>query len=190
MKFNLLHSTALQARRWTGWAGWVVLACSALAAQAHSANSMAEYRVKAAYIYNFAKYVDWPSVDGKLFHVCTAGRDDLGGALFALDRRLAQGREIQVRQNVALDQLKDCQIIFVGDRDSKLLSSVVRQLLGAPVLIVSDHLQAVEAGAHITLASAEDRVEFDVNLATLQRANLKASSQMLKLARTTKPAKQ
>jgi hypothetical protein len=88
-----------------------------------------------------------------------------------------------------LEQLKDCQIIFVGDRDIKLLSSVVRQLLGTPVLIVSDHLQAVEAGAHIALASVEDRVEFDVNLASLQRANLKASSQMLKLARTTKPAK-
>jgi hypothetical protein len=88
-----------------------------------------------------------------------------------------------------MDQLRDCQIIFVGEKDSKLLTSVARQLMGAPVLIVSDNQQAVESGAHITLASAEDRVEFDVNLATLQRANLKASSQMLKLARTTKPAK-
>lgn len=189
MKFKLPQCIALQARRWTGWAGRVVLACCALTAQAQSANSMAEYRVKAAYIFNFAKYVDWPNAENKLFHVCTAGRDDLGGALFALDRRSAQGREIQVRQNIALEQLKDCQIIFVGDRDIKLLSSVVRQLLGTPVLIVSDHLQAVEVGAHIALASVDDRVEFDVNLASLQRANLKASSQMLKLARTIKPAK-
>ena len=186
MKFNLLPCTARQARQWVSLA---FMACSVMAAQAQSANSMAEYRVKAAYIYNFAKYVDWPGAETKEFHVCTAGRDDLGGALSALDRRFAQGREIQVRQNVAMDQLRDCQIIFVGEKDSKLLTSVVRQLMGAPVLIVSDNQQAVESGAHITLASAEDRVEFDVNLATLQRANLKASSQMLKLARTTKPAK-
>lgn len=186
MLVDLLQITARQLRRCVGLA---LLVSVAVGAQAQSANSMAEYRVKAAYIYNFAKYVDWPGMESKEFRVCTAGRDDLGGALSALDRRSAQGREIQVRQNVAGDQLKDCQIIFVGDRDSKLLSSVVRQLLGTPVLIVSDNQQAVEAGAHIALASAEDRVEFDVNLANLQRANLKASSQMLKLARTTKPAK-
>jgi hypothetical protein len=186
MKSSLLYRNARQtcARLFLA-----VMALCAWTAHAQSANSMAEYRVKAAYIYNFAKYVDWPGVESKELHVCTAGRDDLGGALSALDRRLAQGREIQVRQNVAMDQLKDCQIIFVGEKDSKLLTTVVRQLLGAPVLIVSDNQQAAEAGAHITLASAEDRVEFDVNLATLQRANLKASSQMLKLARTTKPAK-
>ncbi len=189
MNFNLLHLSATSARRWAERTLLAVMACTTWAAHAQVTNSMADYRVKAAYIYNFAKYVDWPGMEAKDFYVCSAGRDDLGGALFALDRRLAQGREIQVRQNVALDQLKECQIIFVGEKDSKLLSSVVRQLLGAPVLIVSDNQQAVEAGAHITLASAEDRVEFDVNLATLQRANLRASSQMLKLARTTKPAK-
>ena len=186
MKFNLLQSVTSHVRH---WACFAVMALSALTAHAQSANSMAEFRVKAAYIFNFAKYVDWPVADSKQFQVCSAGRDDLGGALSALDNRLVQGRVIQVRQNVAMDQLKDCQIIFVGERDSKLLTSVVRQMLGTPVLIVSDNQQTVEAGAHIILASAEDRVEFDVNLATLQRSNLKASSQMLKLARNTKPAK-
>ena len=186
MKFNLLPSVVCLVRH---GACLAVMALSALTAHAQNASSMAEYRVKAAYIFNFAKYVDWPVVDSKNFQVCTSGHDDLGGALSALDNRLANGRAIQVRQHVATDQLKDCQIIFVGERDSKLLNSVIRQMLGAPVLIVSDNQQAVEAGAHITLASAEDRVEFDVNLATLQRSNLKASSQMLKLARTTKPAK-
>jgi hypothetical protein len=173
MKSLLLCGTARQACAGVFFA---LTTLGTVTADAQSATSMAEYRVKAAYIYNFAKYVDWPGSESKEFHVCTAGRDDLGGALSALDRRLAQGREIQVRQNVAMDQLK-------------VLTTVVRQLLGAPVLIISDNQQAVEAGAHITLASADDRVEFDVNLATLQRANLKASSQMLKLARTTKPAR-
>lgn len=186
MKFNPLQCLAPLARQ---FAGLALMALSGIAVQAQSANHIAEYRVKAAYIYNFAKYVDWPSVESKEFHVCTAGREDLGGALFALDRRSAQGREIQVRQNVSIDQIKDCQIIFIGEKDSKLLQSVVKQWGAAPVLIVSDHQQAVDTGAHIALASAEDRIEFDVNLAMLQRANLKASSQMLKLARSTKSSK-
>jgi hypothetical protein len=186
MKFTLLHCAARLLRQWVGF---VILALSVITAQAQSANSMAEYRVKAAYIYNFTKYVDWPGVQTKEFYVCTAGRDDLGGALFALDRRLAHGLEIRVRQNVAMDQLKDCQIIFVGERDSNLLTVVLRQLNGAPVLVISDTYQAIEGGAHIALASAEDRVEFDVNLAMLQRSNLKVSSQMLKLSRSNRPSK-
>jgi len=156
---------------------------------AQSANSVAEYRVKAAYIYNFAKYVDWPGDEAKPFRVCTAGKDDLGGALAALDRRTAQGREIQVRRDVALEQLRDCQIAFVGDTDSKLLNQVLKQLSGSPVLVVSDLRQAADLGAHILLQATDDRVEFDVNLAIMQKVNLKASSQMLKLARSTKPLK-
>ncbi len=186
MRFFLLSSRILGFCRWVGVAAWV---CATLSVHAQSVNTAAEFRVKAAFIYNFAKYVEWPVVDTKEFHVCSAGRDDLGGALFALDRRSAQGREIRIKHNLALDQLKDCQIVFVSERDNKLLNLVVRQFANAPVLIVSDNPQAVDVGAHITLASAEDRVEFDVNLPMLQRANLKASSQMLKLARNTKPAK-
>ena len=167
----------------------VVIALLSFPGWAQSANSMAEYRVKAAYIYNFAKYVDWPGDETKPFRVCTAGRDDLGGALAALDRRMAQGREIQVRRDVALDQLKECQIAFLGETESKLLPQVIRQLNGAPVLVVSDIRQSVDTGAHVLLAATDDRVEFDVNLASMQRANLKASSQMLKLARSTKPVK-
>jgi len=166
----------------------IILACVVTPlSRAQGFNSMVEYRVKAAYIFNFAKYVDWPGEDSKVFKVCTAGRDDLGGALSALDRRTAQGREIQVRRDVPIDQLRDCQIAFVGESDGRLLSTVVRSLSGSPVLVVSDVRQAVESGAHILLAAIDDRVEFDVNLAGLQRANLKASSQMLKLARSTKP---
>jgi len=186
LRLSLLVSPDWGIGRWLGFAVWM---CGCWSVHAQSGNTMAEYRVKAAYIYNFAKYVEWPGVETKEFHVCSAGRDDLGGALFALDRRSAQGREIRIKHNLALDQLKDCQIVFVSDKDNKLLTSVVRQFGNAPMLIVSDNPQAADFGAHITLASAEDRVEFDVNLAMLQRANLKASSQMLKLARSTKPAK-
>jgi hypothetical protein len=167
----------------------VFMAQLSMGGWAQNANSVAEYRVKAAYIYNFAKYVDWPGDEGKPFRVCTAGKDDLGGALSALDRRTAQGREIQVRRDVALEQLKECQIAFVGDTDGKLLNQVMRQLNGSPVLVVSDLRQAADSGVHILLQATDDRVEFDVNLATMQKANLKASSQMLKLARSTKSVK-
>lgn len=72
---------------------------------------------------------------------------------------------------------------FVGDSDVRLLSAVARQLGNSQVLLVSDARQAMDLGAHLSLIFNEDRVEFDVNLLNLQKSNIKASSQMLKLAR-------
>jgi hypothetical protein len=97
---------------------------------------------------------------------------------------MAQGREIVVRKEVPLDQLKDCRMVCVSETDARQLPAVVRQLSGAPVLLVSDGRQAVDQGAHLALLFNDDRVEFDVNLLSLQKSNIRASSQMLKLART------
>jgi hypothetical protein len=75
-------------------------------------------------------------------------------------------------------------MVFVGAADNRFLPSVVKQLGNAPVLLISDDRQAVDQGAHLVLLHNDDRVEFEVNLLSLQRSNLRASSQMLKLART------
>ena len=140
-------------------------------------------RIKAAYIYNFAKFVELPGGDDKSIRLCVLGRDDLNGSMQALNRRVAQGREILVRRDVTLEQVKDCSIAFVGEADARLLSAAARQLGASPVLLVSDAKQAVDQGAHLSLIFNDDRVEFDVNLQHLQKSGIKASSQMLKLAR-------
>lgn len=141
-------------------------------------------RIKAAYVYNFAKFVDLSSSDEKTLRLCVVGKDDLNGALQALQHRMAQGREVVVRKEVPIDQIKDCTMVFVGESDAKLLPLAVRQLGTSGVLVISDARQAVDHGAHLALVFSEDRVEFDVNLQQLQKSGIKASSQMLKLART------
>lgn len=140
-------------------------------------------RIKAAYVFNFAKFVELPSSDDKLIRVCVLGRDDLNGAMLSLNRRMAQGREIQVRKDVPLDQVKDCSMVFVGESDARLLPLLARQLGSASVLLISDARQAMDQGAHLSMVFNDDRVEFDVNLLNLQKSSIKASSQMLKLAR-------
>lgn len=140
-------------------------------------------RIKTAYLYNFAKFVELPLPDEKSIRVCILGKDDLNGAMLSLNRRTAQGREITVRKEVPLEQLRDCSMVFVAEVDARLLPAVVRQLGGVPVLLISDGRQAVDQGAHLALLHNDDRVEFDVNLLNLQKSNIRASSQMLKLAR-------
>ena len=141
-------------------------------------------RVKAAYVYNFAKFVELPGAEEMPIRLCVVGKDDPNGRMVSLNQRIAQKREIQVRKDVALDQLKDCAMVFVGAADNRLLPAVVKQLGNASVLLISDDRQAVDRGAHLGLLYNDDRVEFEVNLLSLQRSNLRASSQMLKLART------
>ena len=140
-------------------------------------------RIKAAYVYNFAKFVEMSGTDDKTIRLCVLGKDDLNGAMLSLNRRMAQGREILVRKDVPLDQIKDCAMAFIGESDARLLSAAARQLGNSQVLLVSDARQALDMGAHLSLIFSDDRVEFDVNLLNLQKSNIKASSQMLKLAR-------
>lgn len=154
----------------------------ALAATAQPAG-LAVDRIKAAYVYNFVKFIDLPSAEDKSIRVCLMGRDDLNGAMLGLNHRMAQGREIQVRKDVALDQVKDCSMAFVAESDARLLPTLAKQLANSSVLLVSDARQAMDQGAHLSLIFNDDRVEFDVNMLNLQKSNIRASSQMLKLAR-------
>lgn len=168
---------------------WLQLGVAALGLSAQTSalaqlNDQSVDRIKAAYIYNFAKFVELPGADDKAIRLCVLGRDDLNGAMQALNRRVAQGREISVRREVSLDQIKDCTMVFVGEADAPLLPAAARQLGAAPVLLISDARQAVDRGAHLSLSLSDDRVEFDVNLQHLQKSGIKASSQMLKLARS------
>ncbi len=144
-------------------------------------------RIKIAYVYNFAKFVDLPhpseNHQDKALRVCVSGRDELSAGMAALNRRMAQGREIVVRKDPSFEQLKDCAIVFVSESDARFLPAVARQMNGASFLLVSDARHALDQGAHLALMHQDDRVDFDVNLQSLQRSNLKASSQMLKLAR-------
>lgn len=162
--------------------GWLLACLSSWAVSAQPAVQTVD-RIKAAYVYNFAKFVELPTTEDKIIRVCVLGRDDLNGAMLSLNRRMAQGREILVRKDVTLEQVRDCSMVFVGEADARLLLPLVRQLGNASVLLISDARQAMDQGAHLSMVFNDDRVEFDVNLLNLQKSSIKASSQMLKLAR-------
>jgi 2-phospho-L-lactate guanylyltransferase (CobY/MobA/RfbA family) len=169
----------LQCHRWVSFLIGC-LSCTLVAAQP---TGQTVDRIKAAYVFNFAKFVELPVSEEKILKMCVVGRDDLNGAMLSLNRRVAQGREIVVRKDVSVDQAKDCAMVFVGESDARLLPLLVRQLGSASVLLISDARQAMDHGAHLSMVFNDDRVEFDVNLLNLQKSSIRASSQMLKLAR-------
>lgn len=160
-----------------------VLFTWALPANAQS-SGLTEYQVKAAFIFNFAKFTDWPdaSRDASLT-VCIAGRDPFGNALSSFDGRNVGGREFRIRRIGTSEDLRGCHIVYITQSEERRLSNYLHAALNHPILTVSDIEGFVDSGGMIGLVVADERVQFDVNLTPTHAASLKLSSQVLRLAR-------
>jgi hypothetical protein len=152
------------------------------------AQSSSEPAVKAGFVYNFAKFTEWPSgaLTGPQFSVCLIGADPLGAVSALLDGRPLQGRTIVVRRQVRGDDIKSCSIVFITEVDERRQAEALRLVHGLPVLTIGDADGFVDAGGQIGLVTADNRIQFEVNLETAQRAGLKIHSQLLNLARKVK----
>jgi len=158
-----------------------------MAAPAPGETPLSEADLKAGLVFNFARYVEWPASefadpDAPLL-LCQIGREKLGGALGALDGRHLQGRPVKVRLAAAPEELQACHLVFFSDPDPHQWLPVLRALAGRAVLTVSDADGFIDAGGAIGIVAGEGRLQFEVNRDALDRARLRASSQMLKLAR-------
>lgn len=145
---------------------------------------LTEYQVKAAFIFNFTKFTDWPESGREAsLTVCIAGRDPFGSALSAFDGRTVNGREFRVRRSVNSEDLRGCSILFLAQSEERRMNNFLHAAANHPILTVSDIEGFVDSGGMIGLVMADERVQFDVNLTAVHPTNLKLSSQMLRLAR-------
>lgn len=140
---------------------------------------------KAAYVYNFLKFGEWPAEvfprPDTPFVICVhAISANLEAAVGKLAGRSAQGRTISVRDDVSWPQAGECHVLLLGEN----LSDKVRRIQG-PILTVGQSAHFVEQGGMVGLLVEDDTLVFDVNLTSLNRANLFLSSKLLRLARKT-----
>ncbi len=161
---------------------------AALAAFVHAqAQAPTEYEIKAGFVYNFAKFTEWPdggrgSRDGWLV-LCIMGADPFGTAFRDLEGKLIHGRTLRVKRDATLEALRDCHVLFVADSEERRVLAVLKAVEKHPVLTVSDIDGFPDAGGMIGLVAAGNRIQFDVNLTAANNANLRISSQLLRLAR-------
>lgn len=164
----------------------LALACLPLAAAlvpgAVWAETASEAQLRAAYLVNFLKYVEWPAANAGAT-ICVLGRDTLAAPLATYEGRAILGRVIRIRRVNQPDQLADCQEVFVPEGDEERFAGAIRNLGRQPVLTVGENARFVEQGGGVALVRVDNRLVFDVNLGALQRAGLKVSPQMLRLAR-------
>ena len=143
-----------------------------------------EYQVKAAFLCNFSKFVEWPdSVEPGPIVIAILGPDPFGRILDELVRsKTAQGRRIEVRRFTRAEDARGCQIVFIGTTDERKVRSILKDLEGSSALTVSEMPQFLEWGGMLSLALRGDRVVFEANPQAAEHEGLRLSSKLLQLA--------
>lgn len=139
--------------------------------------------MKAAFLYNFALYTNWPAL-GAQFDICAVGRPSAGDALNALARKEIAGRPVRVRQLAADEPATGCNVVFVPAAESERLGRLLAPLAGKPVLTVAEAPFGAHAQPMLRLASEDGRLLFDVNRTVARAAGLDFSAKLLRLARS------
>ena len=147
-----------------------------------------EYQVKAAFLYNFAKFVKWPEsafVDPESpVTICILGKNPIIDALQNLIAKTIRGRRIVISHSKNIRSLKGCHILFVAESEKSRIKHTISKFKGSPVLTVSDVDDFVKAGGMIGMVRVENKIRFHINLVSAQDSGLTISSQLLKLAQS------
>ena len=160
---------------------------AAAASQASAADRNSEYQVKAAFLVNFARFVEWPSQafgganDPFVFGVY--GKDLFGAALDqAVLGKTIDGRPAVIRRTSDPSALRSCQVVFVPASEMSHFREVSASLGNLSVLLVGETEGFAEAGGVINFILENERVRFEVSPPAAARAHLKISSKLLQLA--------
>jgi hypothetical protein len=153
------------------------------------AQSPTEYQVKAAYLFNFLKFVEWPDDPGADAHgkwvIGFVGDTPIGDELNQLaGGKNVLGRDLQVRKFQAADNLRACNILFISESEKKRMPSILAALRGSSVLTVADMDNFIGSGGMIQFVVEEARVRVAIDVGATGHARLKISSKLLSLART------
>ena len=161
---------------------WAIIGAPALSSQQPKPT---EYEVKAAYLYNFSRFVEWPADVARKgsFTICVLGENPFGRALdTTIAAESATGKTVIARQIPAPPEAGDCRVLFISSSEKGQLKQILASLGNSSVLTVSDLPQFTDRGGMVQFVLDGDRVRFEVNLATAQRARLTLSSELLKVA--------
>jgi hypothetical protein len=148
-----------------------------------------EYAIKAAYLYNFGRYVEWPpeSFGGNdsPFVIGVLGKDPFGAILDEIAAtKKVEGRRVIVRRFATMAEYKPCHILFVAASvapDQK--AAALKKAHGSVVLLVGEEAGFARQGGTVNFFIEQNKVRFEINLDAAKREQLRISSKLLSLAR-------
>ena len=151
----------------------------------HAAEKPSEMQLKAAYLYNFAKFIKWPDSafsDSKTsFVIGVLGDKNFAGYLLPLTTKTVNERAIVIKIYTSVDEVSDAHILYLGSSISGLHSQL-EKLKSRPIVTISDDKKFVATNGMIQFVPVRGRLRFIINLANADAAGVRIDSQLLSLA--------
>ena len=145
-----------------------------------------ESLVKLAFLYNFARFTDWPATafrkPASPLRFCVLGDDPFGASFDAIAAKRIRGRSIAVRRLASTRDAARCHVLFVSRSEIPRLAEILASLRGLPILTVADMADFARSGGIINLKTANSKIRFEVNLDAARLVGLRFSSRFLSLA--------
>ena len=165
----------------------LALLCTPLLAGESTSQALSEAQVKAAMVYNFAAFTEWPEVPaaGRPLVVGVLGNDGLAKALKSMGR-LGDGRSVEVRMLGESEKLAECQLLYFSGISDRAAAATLARVSTLPVLTVGEQEHFTQLGGIIRVYREGSRLRFDVDASHASAVRLKISSRVLNLARVVK----
>ena len=169
-----------------------LLVCSALALPAPGiGQSVDESQVKAAYLYNFIKFVEWPPAlfpnPDEPFVICVLGDEHTSDVLEqSIQNKKANGRSIRMRRPHSTQDFKSCHVLFLGFSDRDRTAKVLHELRGSSVLTVGQSEGFLPLGGMINMVRHDRTIELEIDPDIPNMVGLKVSSRLLVVAHIVK----
>jgi hypothetical protein len=153
-------------------------------------DQLPEYKIKAVFIYNFAKFVEWPAEEppkpDKILTICVMGVDPFGAYFNVLKGKTIKGRTVEIKTIMSIEKAKNCDCLFISDSEKSNVAEILGDLKDHKVLTISDMDGFLEAGGIIQFVLEKRKVRFLINMGAAKRAGFKVSSKLLELAKKIK----
>lgn len=152
--------------------------------------AVSEYEVKAAFLYNFVKFVDWPDGsqgEGKgVVNVCMFGPGPFDSELAKLKDKVVKGRRFAVKYTRSTEEFRGCHVLFICNSEKGRLQKALKAVKGKGILTVGDTEGFAQRGVIINFYLEDKKIRFEINLDAAREARFSISSQLLRLARIVK----
>ncbi len=171
-------------------------AASALAREVGAqTSSFTPYQHKALYLYQFAKYTEWPKEiladDNGPFVLGILGKDPFGKDIDIIQGKPIKGRKLTVKRFAKVQEVTGCHLLFISSSETEQLPQILKALEKSSILTIAESEGFAQQSAMINLVAEQksagsQTVSFEINRAAAEKANLKLDTQLLKLAKRVK----
>jgi hypothetical protein len=155
-------------------------------AGAQAGDAAVEYKIKAAFLLNFAKFINWPedsfTSENQPFKVCVLGKNPFGSALSAIETRSVGSRKIDLQYVDDVEKAGNCHLLFISMSEANNITSIHKALADRTIIMVSDINGYASSGGIIEFVTRESKLAFKINLSQAREKGLDIHSALLNLA--------